>query len=160
MAVNFLVIRIHPDSPVDGGTFSSYLDSLQIKVFLAGSGTLPTPTSPGTAILLGETTINSTGLNLVQVPWATNTYVTSVSKLVAVATSGSGSDFGKSLDVQALSSQQNTVDATGIAFGSVVVCPADTSVFANNTGVSIIPEASNPATLTLNQTIPKFVAKG
>ena len=56
MPNNFLVIRIHPDSPVDGGTFSTYLDGLQIKVFLAGSGTLPTPTSPGTATLLGETT--------------------------------------------------------------------------------------------------------
>ena len=58
--------------------------------------------------------------------------------------------------MQALPSQQDTVDAAGIAFGSVVACPADTSVFANNTGVSIIPEASNPATLTLNQTHPEI----
>ena len=37
MADNFLIIRIHPDSPVDGGTFSTYLDGLQIKVYPANA---------------------------------------------------------------------------------------------------------------------------
>lgn len=49
MTTPYLVIRIHPDSPVDGATFRTYLDGLQIKVFLAGTTTL-----------LGETKTNST----------------------------------------------------------------------------------------------------
>ena len=57
MPDNFLVIRIHPDSPVDGATFSTYLEDLQIKVYLAG-------TYPGTAahpaVLLGQTQVNPT----------------------------------------------------------------------------------------------------
>lgn len=152
MPDNFLVIRIHPDSPVDGGTFSTYLEGLQVQVILARTGTLP-----GTATLLGETKIKPTSLNLVQVPWTKDTYVASVSKRVADPTTGSGSDFVKGLNVK-----QN---GASIAFGSVVVCPADTNnnkTFADNTDVSSIPAASNPPTtltLTLNQTVPKFVAE-
>src|SRR5450631_3757323 len=133
MPDNFLVIRIHPDSPVDGGTFSTYLDGLQIKVFLAGTTTL-----------LGETKINSTSLNLVQVPWMPGTYVASVSKRVEAPTPGSGSDYGKILKV---------TDGAGIAFGSVVTCPADSKMFPGNTSATNIPAASNPTALTLSQSI-------
>ena len=104
MPDNFLVIRIHPDSPVDGATFSTYLEDLQIKVFLAGTTTL-----------LGETQVNSATLNLIQVPWIPDTYVASVSKRVALATPGSGTNFGTTLDVK---------KADGIAFGSIPTCPS------------------------------------
>ena len=150
MSDNFLVIRIHPDSPVDGGTFSTYLDGLQIKVFLAGSGTLPRATSPGTAILLGETNVNSTSLNLVEVPWIPGTYVASVSKQISSPTPGSGTDFGKILKVK---------NGAGIAFGSVATCPADSKMFSDNTSVTNIPAASNPTALTLNQSIHDFAAE-
>jgi hypothetical protein len=151
MADNYLVIRIHPDSPVDGATFSTYLDGLQIRVYLAGSGTLPSGSDPGTATLLGETKINSTTLTLTAVPWAADTYLATVSKRVATPTKASGSNFGTTLDVPL---------GDGIAFGSVVVCPADPKAFADNTTVSTIPipPASKPTTLTLNQSIQKFVA--
>ncbi len=139
MPDNFLVIRIHPDSPVDGATFSTYLDDLQIKVFLAGTTTL-----------LGETKINSTGLNLVQVPWIPGTYVASVSKKVASPTPGSGTDYGKILKVK---------DGAGIAFGSVATCPADSTMFNSNTSVTNIPAASNPTALTLSQSIHDFAAQ-
>src|SRR3974390_2972533 len=93
MSNNFLVIRIHPDSPVDGATFSTYLEDLQIKVYLAG-------TFPGTgAVLLGETQVNAATLNLVAVPWMPGTYVASVSKRVATNTSGSSGNFGTTLNV-------------------------------------------------------------
>src|SRR5579863_9638869 len=96
MPDNFLVIRIHPDSPVDGATFSTYLEDLQIKVYLAG-------TYPGTtthpAVLLGETQVNASSLNLVAVPWLSDTYVASVSKKVAAPTTGSGTNFGTTLKV-------------------------------------------------------------
>jgi hypothetical protein len=139
MADNFLVIRIHPDSPVDGGTFSTYLDGLQIKVFLAGTTTL-----------LGETKINSTSLNLVQVPWMPGTYVASVSKRVEAPTPGSGTDYGKILKV---------TDGSGIAFGSLVTCPADSKMFPSNSSVTNIPVASNPTPLTLSQSIHDFAAQ-
>jgi hypothetical protein len=61
---------------------------------------------------VGETKINSTSLNLVQVPWIPGTYLASLSTRVEAPTTGSGSDFGKSLKV---------LDGAGIAFGSVVV---------------------------------------
>jgi hypothetical protein len=136
---DFLVIRIHPDSPVDGGTFSTYLDGLQIKVFLAGTTTL-----------LGETKINSTTLNLVEVPWIPGTYVASVSKRVEAPTPGSGSDYGKTLKV---------TDGAGIAFGSLVTCPADSKMFPGNASVTDIPPASNPTALTLSQSIQDFAAQ-
>ena len=139
MPDNFLVIRIHPDSPVDGATFSTYLDDLQIKVFLAGTTTL-----------LGETKINSTTLNLVAVPWMPGTYVASVSKEVAAPTPGSGTDFGTTLKVK---------DGAGIAFGSAPVCPADSNMFPGNTTVTTIPAASNPTALTLSQHIHDFAAQ-
>jgi hypothetical protein len=147
MPDNFLVIRIHPDSPVDGATFSTYLEGLQIKVYLAG-------TYPGTAalpaVLLGETQVNAATLNLVAVPWMPGTYVASVSKRVAANTSGSGSNFGTTLNVP---------EAAGIAFGSVPTCPADAKMFAGNTTVTKIPAAANPTALTLSQNIQNFAAQ-
>ena len=135
---NFLVIRIHPDSPVDGATFSTYLEDLQIDVQLAGTNTV-----------IGGTKVNSTSLNLVAVPWAPGSYIATVSKLVDAATSGSGTDFGKTLKVP---------DGSGIAFGSVVVCPADNAMFDSNTTVTNIPVATNPTPLTLSQNIHDFAA--
>ena len=153
MPDNFLVIRIHPDSPVDGATFSTYLEDLQIQVFLAG---VTTTDASGTVtpVLLGETNVNSESLNLVEVPWLPGppaTYVASVSKRVAAPTPGSGTDFGKTLEL--------TPDLAGIAFGSSVVCPADSSMFQNNPTVTNIPDASNPTALTLSQSIHDFAAQ-
>jgi len=151
MADNFLVIRIHPDSPVDGGTFSAYLEDLQIQVFLAGTTKTDPSTGAITGTLLGETQINTASLNLVEVPWMAGTYVASVSKLVTVPTLGSGNDFGTTL---------NVTDGAGIAFGSSVTCPADAKMFPNNTNTSVtsIPVSSNPTALTLSQNIQDFAA--
>jgi hypothetical protein len=147
MPNDFLVIRIHADSPVDAATFSTYLEDLQIKVYLAG-------TYPGTtthpAVLLGETQVNAYTLNLVAVPWLSGTYVASVSKKVAAPTTGSGTNYGTTL---------NVTDGVGIAFGSLAICPADSSMFNSNTSVAVIPAASNPTTLTLSQNIHDFAAE-
>jgi hypothetical protein len=144
MSDNFLVIRIHPDSPVDGATFSTYLDGLQIKVYLAG--TYPgTPTNP--PVLLGETSINSSSLNLVGIPWMSNTYVASVSKLSTSPTAPSGTTL--------------SVDhADGIAFGSTVVCPSDSKMFSGNASVTSIPKpmSSNSTPLGLSQGFQNFAA--
>src|SRR5450631_3160006 len=144
MADNFLVIRIHPDSPVDGATFSSYLEDLQIQVYLAG--TYPgTPAHP--AILLGETQVNTATLNLVQVPWMPDTYVASVSKQLAANTHGSGTNFGPTLEVE---------KAGGIAFGSIPTCPADSKMFDSNTTVTKIGDPATTTTLTISQNIHDF----
>ncbi len=139
MPDNYLVIRIHPDSPVDGGTFSTYLEGLQIQVFLAG---------PHPQTLLGQTGVNDANLTLVPLPWLTNTYIATVSKLVEAPTNPSGSNFGTSLAVE---------DGNGIAFGSVVTStPGKSDLFSSNT-VSAIPATQNPTTLTLAQSIPNLV---
>ena len=37
----YVVVRLVPETPVDGATFSTYLDGLQIKAYLAGTLHLP-----------------------------------------------------------------------------------------------------------------------
>ena len=140
MPDNFLVIRIHPDSPVDGATFGTYLDGLQIQAYLAGTQTL-----------LGQTQVNSSSLNVVKVPWTADTYVASVSKQVQAPTQGSGTNYGTTLSV----SQPN-----GIAFSSAVTCPADANMFPTNTAVTKIPAAAKPTPITLSQNIHDFAAQG
>jgi hypothetical protein len=145
MPNNFLVIRIHPDSPVDGGTFGTYLDGLQIQVYPANAAQ-----NPGT--LLGETQVNVSDLTLSEVPWIPGTYVASVSKEVTQGTTQSGGNYGKTLGLE---------DGGGIAFGSIPVAldPSGNDLFGSNTTVNDIPTTNNP-TVTLTQTIPNFVAEG
>jgi hypothetical protein len=141
---SYLVIRLVPDSPVDAGTFGTYLDNLQIKVYQADE-----PQSAAT--LLGETQIVSSNLSLAQVPWQFGIWVASVSKAVEKSTAQVGSgNYGTSLVVQ---------DGNGIAFGSEVVCAQNTKLFSGNTSVTDIPPSPGPA-LTLSQNIPNFVAAG
>lgn len=153
MADNYLVIRIYPDSPVDGATFASYLEDLQIQVYLAG-------TYPGSQdkppTLLGQTQVNSGTFNLTQVPWMSDTYIASVSKSVTAATPPSGTtDFGDTLTV---------TDGAGIALGSLVGCQADSKMFPSNTSVTNIPApastTSQTVALTLSQHIQDFAAPG
>src|SRR3984957_6896714 len=147
MPDNFLVIRIHPDSPIDAATFGTYLEGLQIKVYLAGTypGTVAKP-----AVLLGGTQVNTETLNLVAVPWMAGTYVASVSQQVAADTTGSGTNFGTTLDV---------VEANGIAFGSIPLCPADAKMCAGNTTVTKMAPPASTTALTLSQNIHDFAAQ-
>jgi hypothetical protein len=138
---SYIVIRLVPDSPVDGGTFSTYLDGLQIQVYPADG-----PQTPAT--LLGETQIVGSDVTLAEVPWLPGTYVASVSKIVESPTPLASGNYGASLALN---------DGDGIAFGSVVVCPATSDLFNANTNVTDIPSETAP-TITLNQSIPKFVA--
>jgi len=146
--MSYLVVRLVPESPVDGGTFGTYLDGLQIDVYPAdaASGTPP----------LGSTPINQSNLLLVEVPWLPGVYVASVSKLVEQGTpEKSSGNYGSSLVLD---------DGNGIAFGSLAVCPDNTSLLNSNTGVTDIPAASTPSTptvsLSLSQNIPSFIAAG
>ncbi len=147
---SYIVIRLVPDSPVDAATFSSYLDGLQIQVYRAGE--------PLTAAnLLGETNVQGNGsipgLTLIQVPWYQGTYVASVSKVVETPTQeASSTDYGTTLVLE---------DGNGIAYGSMVTCPANTQLFTENTEVQeVLPSPSPNATVTLTQNIAGFVAAG
>jgi Tc toxin complex TcA C-terminal TcB-binding domain/Protein of unknown function (DUF2934) len=139
---SYLVVRLVPESPVDGGTFSTYLDGLQIQVYAADEPQIA-------ANLLGETQIVSSDLTLAEVPWLPGTYVASVSKVVQTPTTEVGSgNYGTTLQIN---------DGNGIAFGSDVACPSNTQLINANTAVTDIPSASTP-TVTLSQSIPQFVA--
>jgi hypothetical protein len=70
---SYIVVRLVPDSPVDGATFGSYLDGLQIKIY-------PAEAPQTAATLLGSTQIALSSLSLSPLPWALGTYIASVSK--------------------------------------------------------------------------------
>jgi len=141
---SFLVIRIHPDSPVDAATFGTYLDGLQIQAYSADQ--------PPT--LLGQTAKSGPPVTIAQVPFQLNTYVVSALKLVTTTTPEvSSGDFGTELVFE---------DAAGIAVGSVVTA-SDTSLFSGNTSVTKISPPTSPATtqtVTLSQKIPKLIPAG
>src|SRR5580658_1118749 len=127
MSDNYLVIRIHPDSPVDAGTFSNYLNNLTIDVYSLGAYPGPAGGPPPTP--LGEAKIGDGAINLVQDPWNPSVYVASVSQQVAVGTqpTSTKNDFGTTLAV---------AHADGIAFASIPNCPADANMFPSGTTVT------------------------
>lgn len=140
--MSYLVVRIVPGSPVDGGTFGSYLDGLQIEVYSANA---PSGTPP-----IGSTSIDQSNLMLVEVPWLSGVYVASVSKIVEQGTQQSGGNYGSSFEIE---------DGGGVAFNSTVVCPDNTSDISGNTYVTGIPAGSDP-TVSLSQSLPAFIAAG
>src|SRR6266700_2903876 len=144
---SFLVIRIHPDSSVDGGTFGTYLDGLQIQVYQADE--------PRTAAhLLGQTPVALAPLTLFPVPLVGNTYIAAVTKLVTTqASEVAAGDFGTELEF---------ANADGIAVGAIVTA-ADSGQFQGGTTVTAISPPTVPPTsqkITLSNPIPKSVAAG
>jgi Tc toxin complex TcA C-terminal TcB-binding domain len=141
---SYVVIRLIPDSPVDGGTFGTYLDGLQIKVF---------PADDPAAAALGETQTVTSDLTFSEIPWSSGTYVASVSANLVQATQQAGSsNFGTQLILD---------NAAGIAYGSVATDPADNTVFNSNTDVNNIAAPSgNTTTVTVNQNIQKAIVAG
>jgi Tc toxin complex TcA C-terminal TcB-binding domain len=153
---SYIVIRLVPDSPVDGGTFGTYLDGLNIKVY-------PANDPNGTA--LGETTTVNSDLTLSEVPWIPGTYVASVSANLAEATKQKGTATNDYGDILMLQSPTNSVfgAAAGIAYGSVATDPTDTtnSVISSNTVVNnIAAPAGSSTTVTVNQEIKKPIVAG
>ena len=142
--VSYLVIRIHPDSPVNSGDFGRYLNNLQIQIY-------PADAVQDSTTLLGKIPAGS-GLSyqsaqLLQVPWASD-YVLAVSKsLTATPKPISSSDFGNQLTLDSVA---------GIAFGASVTDPANTATFPSGTNVTVISTTG----VTLNNEIAKAVGAG
>jgi hypothetical protein len=80
MAQPYLVVRLVPEAPIDGATFSTYLDGLQLQVFNAFDSTVPlsdvvyaSPLSlfqwpPGSGngpLLAGASAVTSAGTNYI-----------------------------------------------------------------------------------------------
>lgn len=129
---SYVVIRLIPDAPVDGGTFSTYLQNLTIQVYPANDlGSTP----------LGKITTVGSGLLLSAVPWSPGSYSASISvKLTQATAQGSGAlVFGS---------------AAGIPFGSVVTDPSNSKAFNTSTAMhvnDIAAQAGATATVTVDQ---------
>jgi Tc toxin complex TcA C-terminal TcB-binding domain len=141
---SYIVVRLIPDAPVDGGTFGTYLRDLTITVYRAND--------PG-GTPLGQITTVGSGLMLNEVPWSPGTYAALISGNLAKATVQAGTnDFGKTLVLD---------DAAGIPFGSSVVDPSNSGAFNQNTLVSNIAALSGSTeTLTVNPDIQQAIVAG
>src|SRR5581483_3377613 len=140
---SYVVIRLIPDAPIDGGTFSTYLKDLTIQVYRAND--------PG-GTLLGEITTVGSGLMLAGVPWSSGSYSALISENLAEATVQDGSGtFGKILVLK---------NADGIPFGSGVIDPSNNKAFNQDTDVSdIAVQAGSTVTVTVNQDIQQAIVE-
>jgi hypothetical protein len=140
---SYVVIRLIPDTPVDAGTFSTYLESLTITVY-------PADKTGGTA--LGSITTVGSGLMLTEIPWSPGSYAASTAVNLASATVQAGGNFGSTLVL---------TSAAGIPFGSTVIDPSNIKAFNSNTQVSdIAAQSGNSATVTVNQNIQQAIVAG
>ncbi|MDR3735403.1 MAG: hypothetical protein P4L10_07690, partial [Acidobacteriaceae bacterium] len=142
---SYLVVRVHPDTPVDSGTFGTYLDGLSIKVYRADA-----PQTP--ANLLGQVPpasgLSYAPVQLIEVPFAPGTFIAAVPKLLVDSTKPvSPNDYGNTLTLDSIE---------GIAYGSSVVSPVDASLISGGTAVNNLAGT----TATVNQEIPKFLGAG
>ena len=142
---SYLVVRLHPDTPVDSGTFGTYLDGLSIKVYPADAPQIP-------ANLLGQVPavsgLSYAPVQLIEVPFAPGTFIAAVPKLLVDSTKPvSPNDFGNTLSLDSLA---------GLAYGSAVVSPVDSTLISGGTTVTNLAGT----TATLNQEIPKFLGAG
>ena len=146
----YLVVRLVPESPVDGGTFASYLDNLQLQVFDANS-------PPDNPTPLSDPVYSSPyGLTL----WGpTGGWIAGVSVMTSQPTQYSGGSGGNYGSVLTLSS------VAGIPEGAYVfsddqsasspVIPASSGLY-----VTAIGGSAGATTITLNTTLTNFVPAG
>jgi Tc toxin complex TcA C-terminal TcB-binding domain len=156
MANGYLVIRLHPDSPVDSGTFGSYLDGLEIQIYAADQ-----PQSA--ANLLGQVPPAGQGYSpasLIPVPWDGSVLVTTNLAAAATAYNSGQTNYGKTIEFGF---------GAGIIFGSTAsgpakVPPQQNPLFPSNTTVTDIPapasSSSTATTVTFSETLGGYAAEG
>lgn len=137
---SYLVIRLVPESPVDGTTFSKYLDDLMIQALDANTGN---PVSDQAYF---------SPLNLVQWPPGSGTFLTTASQMTSTDTpyksaGGNSYDYGKKLVF-------DTTD--GISVGAYVSSADGTTIPQSGNTVTEV----TATTVTLQDTLPNFVPAG
>lgn len=143
---NYLVIRLTPSTAVDGATFATYLEDLQIQVFAANPppGTTPVP--------LGKPVFSSPMVLFQEDPTQllgmAQTYLALVSWQTSVPTpQANPSDYGKVLQFASTS---------GIPIGSWLFSAGTEIDFTSGFQVISVTEQS----VTLSQALPKNVSTG
>ncbi len=141
---NFIVIRLVPESPVDGTTFNTYLEDLSLEVLDANTSN----TISGPAF--------SSPLTVLQWPPGSASYVTVASEVTSADTSynksGTNYDYGDLLRIDSLD---------GISIGSFVLSADQTTIPASangNNGLKVTKIA--PGQVTLSAHLPNFVPAG
>jgi hypothetical protein len=132
----YLVIRLVPASPVDGGTFATYLNNLRIQVFAANPLNGP-PLSDF---------VYSSPLTLFPWPPGSNTYLSIASVPTSAPTVYNGTDYGNTLTF---------TSTDGIPVGSYVFTTDTTTI---PTPIQVI--AATATTVTLKSNLPNYVQAG
>ena len=143
MSQPYVVIRLVPESPVDGTTFSSYLNDLSLQLVDANTGNPVTDQA------------FSSPLSVFPWPPGSSTYVA----VASGNTSGSPTykpnasppDYGNDLTFKL---------TDGISVGSFVVSADQTTIAANATGKGLSVTAITPTKVTLSGELPSFVPPG
>ena len=140
----FVVIRLVPESPVDGTTFGTYLNDLSLQLVDANN--------PGNFV---SNQAFSSPLSVFAWPPGSDTYVTVASALTSGFPSydpnASPPDYGKDL----------TFTLTdGISVGSFAVSADQTTIPANVNGKGLLVTDITSTTVTLNGELPNYVPPG
>ena len=142
MATPYLIIRLVPDAPVDGATFSTYLDDLHIDVYQAN-------TTPPLTKLLGQTPWNAAPVILAPNP-GTNQYVGTSSRPTTENTPYIGDqNYGNTLTFK---------NTDGIAVNSSLFSPSGSNFFSSK---ALTVKSVDGTTVTLDGgNIENFIPKG
>ena len=132
----YLVIRLVPDAPVDGPTFATYLDGLQIQAFDAYTGAPLSDYAYASPLVISQ---NGAGA-----------YGTVVSAMTSTSTPFSAGSYGTTLTFDS---------ADAISIGSYAFTSDQTTIPPSSAlQVQEVHVATN--TVTLNNTLPNYVPAG
>jgi hypothetical protein len=130
----YVVIRLVPESPVDGATFATYLDGLAIQVMDANTGQPRSDLAYSSPLILFEWPGATGWMSLVSVP-------------TSEPTSYNGSDYGSTL---------NFDSTDGIPVGSYVYSSDQTTIPPGSLQVTSVTQD----TVQLNGTLSNYVPAG
>lgn len=144
MSQPYVVIRLVPESPVDGTTFGTYLNDLSLQLVDANN----------TSNTVSNQAFSSP---LAVFPWppGSSTCVTIASNL----TSGSPT-FNPNAHPADYGDQLTFTLTDGISVGSFVVSADQTAIPPNANNKGLLVTAITPTKVTLNGDLPNYVAPG
>ena len=135
MSQPYVVIRLVPESPIDGATFSTYLDNLALQVLDANTGDPLSGLAYASPLTVFQWSVGSP------------TYLSSVSAITSASTSYSAGNYGKTL----------TFDSTdGISIGSYIFSADQTTIPFSTLTVAEV----TPTTVVLSGNLSKYAPAG